>query len=105
MLFYTVLAAFYKIMDKHYAFRDLSKEGSFEEIAEYCAYGIVESFHQDHKTPSVSEKDMVVVYFNPFTGNFDRCWRGFNKVELFEIEKWTHELLQERYEKLDNVEW
>ena len=93
------------VISKYYAFRDLSKEGSFEEIAEYCAYGIVESFHETPDNPTFSEKDMIVVYFNPFTGNFDRCWRGFKKVELFEIEKFTHDLLKERYNNLNNVEW
>tara|TARA_R110002020_G_C15745966_1_gene725617 strand:- start:161 stop:442 length:282 start_codon:yes stop_codon:yes gene_type:complete len=92
-------------MEKYYAFRDLDKAGSYEEIAEYCAYGIVESFHEKIEKPSFSEKDMVVNYFNPFTGNFDRCWRGFKKVELFEIEKHEHEHLLERYGKLDEVSW
>lgn len=90
-------------MEKYYAFRDLNKDGSFEEVSEFHAYGIVESFYEDPEKPSVSQKDMVVIYFNPFTGNFDRCWRGFNKVELFEIEKWTYEMLKKRYEKLDQL--
>lgn len=90
---------------KYYAFRDLNKEGSYEAIAEYCAYGIVERFHEKIEKPSFSEKDMIVNYFNPFTGDFTRCWRGFVAVELIEIEQHEHEMLLERYNNLDKTEW
>jgi len=87
---------------KYYAFKDLSGEGSYEEIAEYRAYGLVECFHEKPEKPSFSGKDMIVMFFKPFTGGFERCWRGFGKVELIEIDEWQHEYLLEIYKNLEN---
>ena len=86
--------------NKYYAFRDLHKEGSFDEIAEYQAAGLIESFHDKG---SKSEKDICVYFFCPFTAVMKREWRGINKIEIIEVEKWRYELLMGKYKNIEEI--
>ena len=84
-------------MSKLYLFRDLSNNDNLEDGKSYHAAGYVAEVYGDSSKPSVSGKDLTVVYCHPFTMEAMVEWRSFSDVELFEIDAHEYNEVVRRY--------
>lgn len=80
---------------KYYFFRDLTHEDNLQDDVSFHAAGLVEKVFNT-KEDSDKNKDLSVMFFDPFTGEFTNAWRAYFEVELFEVEEWRWEELRQK---------
>jgi hypothetical protein len=68
-----------------YFFRDLTHEGNHGNGTTYHAAGLVEKIYNT-KEDTDKNKDMSVLYLEPFDGTVTCAWRAHFEVELFEVD-------------------
>ena len=81
-------------------FRDKSCAANLSDGRDYYAAGIVT---ERHNQGSVSGKDLVVTYLNPYTGYVESAWRADGEIEIYEVDEWNWNALRERYEFLEET--
>lgn len=81
--------------NKYYFFRDLDHKENFENDRSYHAAGYVNAIVSMDPLPS--GKEVSVTFINPFTGEKCSEWRAVKEIELFEVDKWEWDNINNEY--------
>ena len=87
---------------KYYFFRDLRSDDNLKDGTQYHAAGIVEKVYNTIDNAN-GDKDLSVLFFEPFEGFVMNAWRTYSEVELFEVNEYTWNSLKERLDLVDQV--
>jgi hypothetical protein len=74
-------------------FNDLKSGENFKNGLQFHAAGIIEKDYRKNGKPSLSGKDFIVSYIDPW-GNNSIEWRSENEIEIFEVGREDFEYLK-----------